>query len=74
MGWRERAEKIINFRLIEYPLDGHNELRKFLGLPTPGGINTVRQKPPETVALRPPDEITLKMVDYLKNGRRMRKV
>lgn len=59
------VERLREFRLINPGFDGDRELGKFLGLIPPNGIVASEKK--ETVPVLVIDEVTLKMVSYLKH-------
>lgn len=59
------AERLRGFRLISPGFDGNRELSKFLGLIPPNGIIASEKK--ETVPAPVIDEVTLKIIGYLKH-------
>ncbi|HET7099496.1 MAG TPA: hypothetical protein VFI61_04670 [Patescibacteria group bacterium] len=59
-------ESLIGFTNFDQ-FDGNRELLKFLGLTASGGKYKITEKPVEKYVLTPPDELTLKMIKFLKH-------
>ncbi len=57
-------------RLFPPSFDGYRELLRLLGLDTTGRWPIVRGDPIEPQVSKPPDAATLRMIDFLMNGKR----
>ena len=68
MGWQENVKRIIDFRLIEPDFDGDSELRGLLGIKSSVTKNDSDVVLDESKLQQTPDEVTLRMIEYLKNG------
>jgi len=65
MGWQERFQQIVNFRLIEPGFDGNKKLRIFLGLDRPTKEAAVEERPVALTLSGETDRATLDAYMYL---------